>query len=240
MNVAKANLGSVKFRPMETANTHIGNARAGFTLGASPTLSQALSAVNTSSRLGHAPRAEVLLQKHSEIKNEGDLQRYAAMIKATQHKSDFLLDYTPADDFVIRRELYRLTNQAAVSTGISAPNLLDTAAGALLGPLKVGVFAFGAIKGATKTVTTLPQLKKKMQRYIETYVAKYEKAIKKIVDDKSTTRDEKLKTIEWHLEHQYNLSEHFHDVGPKYKGMAAARVEEKLHHVFGEVLDMKR
>lgn len=77
------------------------------------------------------------------------------------------------------------------------------------------------------------------ERYIERYLARYEKAIHHIINHPALRLDQKRAIIERHIERLYERSEHYHEIGPIYKGTAAAHAEEKLHHALSKVISQK-
>lgn len=85
-------------------------------------------------------------------------------------------------------------------------------------------------------VTSLEEARLKRERAIDRYLAKFETTAQKVLSHSSMTREEKIKWFEWHIEHQYNLSEAYHDKGPYYKARVAARTEEMLLHKYKELL----
>lgn len=88
----------------------------------------------------------------------------------------------------------------------------------------------------TSKVLSLEEARLKQQRAMDRYFAKFETTAQKVISHSSLTREEKIKWFEWHIEHQYNLSEAYHDKGPQYKARVAAHIEEMLLHKLRELL----
>lgn len=88
----------------------------------------------------------------------------------------------------------------------------------------------------TPKVMSLEEARLKRERAIARYLAKFETTAQKVLSHSSLTREEKIKWFEWHIEHQYNLSEAYHDKGPHYKARVAARTEEMLLQKLRELI----